>query len=543
MNGRWFLWVMLVAVWVGVLVLAPGFTPAAWAQGGDNKGLRRAIEVQEKHTKKLMAQGGVVGTGVGLDLRGRHVIRVFVVKKAKGLASLPKKLDGVPVVQEVTGKICALGDTTKRYRPAPIGVSTGHGDVTAGTIGARVKDSQGVLYALSNNHVYANANEASIGDNVYQPGPLDIQGDPQEADELGTLYKYVPLKFDGSPNLVDAAIAATTKEKLGNATLADGYGTPTATTVQATVRMKVKKYGRTTSLTQGRVYAVNVTVNVDYGGGKTALFVEQIVITPRKFSAGGDSGSLVVTKTGNHPVGLVFAGSPSVTIANPIDVVLSQLGVTIDADVAPVTDVAVTQVSAPSSAVQGDPVNVGVTVKNVGNQDVTSDIKVTLSDTTDSVVIGTQTISGGLVAGESTTLTFTWPTSTATLGDHILNASHDLADDDAGNNTKTATVTIREEGAALQVASIDPNSIAVGSTKGVTVSGSGFVEGATLTFENGAGPAPQVSGVSVAAGGTSLTASVSVKKGGPRRDRKWDVRVTNPDGGSAVLTGGLTVTP
>jgi hypothetical protein len=43
--------------------------------------------------------------------------------------------------------------------------------------------------------------------------------------------------------------------------------------------------------------------------------------------------------------------------------------------------------------------------------------------------------------------------------------------------------------------------------------------------------------------GTTITAILTAKSGGPRRDRVWDVRVTNPDGGSSVLAGGLTVTP
>jgi len=92
----------------------------------------------------------------------------------------------------------------------------------------------------------------------------------------------------------------------------------------------------------------------------------------------------------------------------------------------PVTDIAITAVSAPSSVVQGDVVSVDVTVENVGNQDVTSDINVTLTDDTDNVAIGTETISGGLAAGASTTLTFSWDTTDASIGDHTLTASHDF---------------------------------------------------------------------------------------------------------------------
>ena len=100
--------------------------------------------------------------------------------------------------------------------------------------------------------------------------------------------------------------------------------------------MKVKKYGRTTGLTKGRVYAINLTVDVEYETG-TARFDDQIIISPGTFSAGGDSGSLIVVdgtgrnkKSDRLPVGLLFAGSDLFTIANPIVPVLDAFGVTID---------------------------------------------------------------------------------------------------------------------------------------------------------------------------------------------------------------------
>jgi hypothetical protein len=116
---------------------------------------------------------------------------------------------------------------------------------------------------------------------------------------------------------------------LSNGTPEGSYGIPSVTTAPATIDLAVKKHGRTTGLTSGKVYAINATVNVTYDSG-VARFVNQIVITPGSFSGGGDSGSLVVTEDGNHPVGLLFAGSSSYTIANPIDTVLSRFSVTID---------------------------------------------------------------------------------------------------------------------------------------------------------------------------------------------------------------------
>lgn len=97
---------------------------------------------------------------------------------------------------------------------------------------------------------------------------------------------------------------------------------------------RVMKHGRTTQQTKGRVFATNATVNVNCGSPGVARFVNQIVITG-SFSAGGDSGSLVVLEKGKdarQPVGLLFAGSSSTTIANPIDAVLSRFGVIIDGE-------------------------------------------------------------------------------------------------------------------------------------------------------------------------------------------------------------------
>jgi PKD repeat protein len=113
--------------------------------------------------------------------------------------------------------------------------------------------------------------------------------------------------------------------------------------------------------------------------------------------------------------------------------------------------------------------------------------------------------------------------------------------DDAGA-TASASATVSVSGAALTVNGITPNVLSAKVTATVAISGSGFMPGASLSFASGAGPAPTVSWVSVQHGG-SLSAQITIKGGGPKTDRYWDVVVTNPDGSTAVLQGGLTVTP
>lgn len=309
--------------------------------------LQRVIEVQERHTRELVSNPLVFGTGVSVDASGRGRVKVFT--RAAGVRGIPRRLEGIDVVVEEmepfmalhtlepgagTAAAAAAFDTTARYRPAPIGVSTGHPDITAGTIGARVKDVWGNVYALSNNHVYANVNAASIGDNVLQPGAFDGGADPDDA--FGTLWDFVALKPSiFQVNVVDAAIARSTVGELDNATPPDGYGLPRSQPVAARVNMPVMKYGRTTGLTMGRVSAINVFTIVGYGPDYYLWFDRQILISGNGFSAGGDSGSLVVAARGGiarRPVGLLFAGNSTTTLANPINAVLNQLGVTIDGE-------------------------------------------------------------------------------------------------------------------------------------------------------------------------------------------------------------------
>jgi hypothetical protein len=348
MTRRIFCKVLLVVVAVlGLLALSN----VLLAQGNSENAFEHVREVQERNTERLMAMNGVEGTAIGFNPNAR--LSIHVLLERPGVGGIPQELDGVPVHPVVTGKIYALpkpdkpgkppkpdpeepADPTARFpRPVPIGVSTGHPDITAGTIGCRVTDGSNV-YALSNNHVYANENSANIGDKVLQPGAYD--GGVDTDDAIGTLADFEQIKFNGSPNTIDAAIALCSEGTLSNATPSDGYGMPKSGTTAAYINQPVKKYGRTTRLTKGRVYALNATVNVVYDSG-VALFENQIVITPGGFSAGGDSGSLVVVDgkgrnkaDDRKPVGLLFAGSDFITIANPIDAVLYRFDAAIDGE-------------------------------------------------------------------------------------------------------------------------------------------------------------------------------------------------------------------
>ncbi|TKJ36256.1 MAG: hypothetical protein CEE38_12640 [Planctomycetes bacterium B3_Pla] len=352
MKRRLFCKILLVVVAVFSLLALSG---VLFAQGRSEDAFERVIEIQEKNSHRLMAIEGVEGTGTGLGQSGRPAIKVFTAEP--GVAGIPQELDGVPVQTVVTGKFYALKkppwaggpgggeeeeptDPTDRFpRPVPIGVSTGNeGECSAGTIGCRVTDGADV-YALSNNHVFALEDTASIPSLVLQPGRFDVV--PQcvidPLDSIGTLFDYEPIAFDGSPNTIDAAIALSDESWLDKATPSDGYGTPKSTIATAYVNQRVQKYGRTTRLTKGQVWATNVEMDVIYSSG-TAHFVDQIMVVDMSggFILSGDSGSLLVSdgrgKSKGQPVGLLFAGDEAgiFGLANRIDLVLDRFNVTID---------------------------------------------------------------------------------------------------------------------------------------------------------------------------------------------------------------------
>jgi hypothetical protein len=310
----------------------------------------------------LKQQANVVGMGVGVKWRkgeptGEPALVVLVTQKLdKDQVSkadlVPPKLaemqtDVLAIGYPVAGGSEALeaGSQTlaRRIRPAQGGYSVGHFKITAGTIATCVYDilpggavsppAHGIgipprYYILSNNHVLANSNAAALGDPILQPGPFDGGVDP--ADRIARLSRFIPITFEPPVpraqhnNLVDAAVAEGEFHDLDREIYWIGYVRGWRPKVNVTVGTLVKKTGRTTNFTIGRITAINATIDVGYGGGRVARFKDQIVTT--NISAGGDSGSLVLTLD-NVAVGLLFAGSSVATIVNQIENVRSLLRV------------------------------------------------------------------------------------------------------------------------------------------------------------------------------------------------------------------------
>ena len=105
--------------------------------------------------------------------------------------------------------------------------------------------------------------------------------------------------------------------------------------------------------------------------------------------------------------------------------------------------------------------------------------------------------------------------------------------------TITSTVTATP---GLAIQSINPIGAQANTTVVLTISGSGFQNGAVVSFEGAQGAAPQVVSTQVQDANT-ITVTVNVANPGAAGTQVWDVRVTNPDQSTAILIDAFTVTP
>ena len=197
----------------------------------------------------------------------------------------------------------------------------------SGTLGSLVKDTNNTQYILSNNHVLARTDQAVVGEDISQPGLID--NNCRVATVVADFTKAAPLGSN-----VDAAIAQLRAGQMDGTGFIEDIGTIGSTVKEATVGLAVAKSGRTTGLTTGTISSINTSVSVQYqkgcGSGKkfTVAYTNQVVINSNSFSAGGDSGSLIVSNNStscHQPVALLYAGSSTTTIGNPIGEVLSTL--------------------------------------------------------------------------------------------------------------------------------------------------------------------------------------------------------------------------
>jgi len=319
--------------------------------------VRAVMAVQGEVTPDLMRQAEILGTAVGVDASGNPALTVYVNRDAANagevIRNLPREFRGVGVQIHLTDKFRAMrgnphgtSHTAKQTPPIQLGTSGGwaydlaNGYCCGGTLGSLVSIS-GTQYILSNYHVFesdivsgGNGRVAQTGDPIIQPGLIDVNCNVNGAQSVATLVKKSSLPTSNVDCSVGKVISGMVRT--------DGsileIGTTSHLTTSAAINQAVKKSGRTTGLTHSSVSGLNATISVTYdnecagGTAFTKTFTGQIVIanSGSKFLNSGDSGSLMVedATTNSRAVGLLFAGSSTSAIANPIGQVLSFLGAT-----------------------------------------------------------------------------------------------------------------------------------------------------------------------------------------------------------------------
>ena len=312
------------------------------------------MALQGDVTSDLMKTPDILGTAVSLDQKGSPALLVFVDRDGSSVAdvvrALPAEMRGVAVKVELTDKFRAFGKrpggvSHKSFQSPPIRLGTSggwrydlaNGYCCGGTLGSLIQVN-GIQYVLSNYHVFesdivpgANGIIANPGDNAIQPGLIDVGCNANNSQNVANLVKVSSL-----PNSnVDVGVA----QALPGMVRSDGaileIGTLSSQTISAFLNEAVKKSGRTTGLTRSKISGLNATVSVTYdnecagGTAFTKTFTGQIVIanSGSSFLNSGDSGSLLVEDviTAPRAVGLLYAGSSTSAIANPINEVLQFL--------------------------------------------------------------------------------------------------------------------------------------------------------------------------------------------------------------------------
>lgn len=340
--------------------------------------VRAVAALQGELTPDLMKLPNVLGTAVGVTDNGDVSLVIYVEEGGQFTGNLvsgiPRTLRGHAVNIEITdrfrtfapggnggGKPGGGGGTTvshtaKQTPPISLGTSGGwqfdlaNGYCCGGTLGSLVQ-AGGRKFILSNYHVLeadinpgGNNDVATLGDPIIQPALIDINCNANNSQAIATLVPLSSLPLNSN---VDAAIAEIAPGMVKETGDILQIGTISSQIVNAFINQPVKKAGRTTALTKSKITGLNATVSVSYENecaGQTVFtktFTGQIIIANRRsaFLKGGDSGSLMVEDVAANPraVGLLFAGSNTSAVANPIGEVLAYISAALSTPEAPVT--------------------------------------------------------------------------------------------------------------------------------------------------------------------------------------------------------------
>ena len=369
----------------GTVSRVPSPRLSSWAGiGREQMKTQQELEkLQREAEVELKKYPGVVSVVWGLKRAAgkttdQLVLRVYVVekkdkKKLKSTEIIPADFKNIPTdVNEVPEFQRLHCEDMRHHSPLIGGISITNfkpdpsDNFGAGTLGffATIDGVSGLenVALVSNNHVLM-ANGAQIGDTIYQPKFIEVDGqvtfvlDPDQRRPIGKIHNAGqegnhPYTYQGGAEaqyFVDCAAAkldisisswcntncgVSFKNEIrdlnidGNSAIAD-VARVQASDLQAGDYV-VYKVGRKTSRTVGKVTSANLPL---IGGGQNAIEIE--ATQPDcdgvlRFVEQSDSGSALINAQ-NQLVGLIFAKSnsnPAIAYASHIHPVLDKLSVT-----------------------------------------------------------------------------------------------------------------------------------------------------------------------------------------------------------------------
>lgn len=182
-------------------------------------------------------------------------------------------------------------------------ISYNNNGLDSGTGGAffKMKNSHSI-YLLSNRHVMVN-NNVELGTKITHPSRADARNQYDQEEIIGNVIWTSKKKS----SITDAAIAkiysddfpvAIGKYTLSKHFLLNDIGIPK-------IGQNVKKCGRTTGETYGKIRSINCTINITQNIEQPQFYRKQILTT--YMTEPGDSGSVLINNSG-EVVGLLFAG-------------------------------------------------------------------------------------------------------------------------------------------------------------------------------------------------------------------------------------------
>lgn len=297
----------------------------------------RLDQAQRRHFERLrgvVADPNTVGIGISEKMiegvRTGTLALTFYVKVKRPRSDL----DGAMIVPNIVASprgralftdVFEIGDVVPQaqaaHTPIQSGFSASHHLSGPGTLGAIVQTATGPA-ALSNAHVLARSGQAPLGSAILYPSQADGGREPE--DRIGSLSACAELLGGGGyRNRFDAALAAIAPERVAELVFDIPGATRPITSAAPRRDMRVRLSGRSSGVTHSVVRDEDATVKLPYAGVGLVGFYGQCRCDP--YTAGGDSGAVVVDEDSGAVVGLHFAASTEGSYFSPIKPIMDAL--------------------------------------------------------------------------------------------------------------------------------------------------------------------------------------------------------------------------